>query len=232
MILAAAIVPLFAAPQIHAQTRPAAVADPAPTASSGVLPEFRGRTVEEVRVSGNSAQVSTKVILNMVRTREGDKFDPSSVEEDYQRIYSLKKFANVEARVEPTARGGVIVTYVVTETRQIKLVSAVGNKRISTLDIQAVIDIRRDDAIDRFRISVAKQSIETLYKEKNFPYARVDVDQDALTRNGELIFRITEGPGSEDPQGRLQRREVLLQRQAEGPDQNLKLDLDLPPRHV
>jgi len=132
--------------------------------------------------------------MNMVRTREGDKFDPQSVEEDYQRIYTLKKFANVEARVEPTARGGVIVTYVVSETKQIKLVSFVGNKEISTLDIQQAIDVKRDDAIDRFRISVAKQAIETLYKDKNFPYARVDVDQDTLTRNGELIFRITEGP--------------------------------------
>ncbi len=178
---------LISSPSL-AQTRPAA--DP----NAKVLADFRGRTVEEVRVSGNSAQVSTTVILNMVRTREGDKFDPQAVEEDYQRIYTLKKFANVEARVEPTPRGGVIVTYVVSETRQIKLISFVGNREISTLDIQQAVDIKRDDAIDRFRISVAKQSIESLYKDKNYPYARVDVDQDALVKNGELTFRITEGP--------------------------------------
>ncbi len=165
-----------------------------PASPAPVLPEFQGRTVEEVRVSGNSTQVPTAVILNMVRTREGDKFDTTAVEEDYQRIYSLKKFSNVEARVEPTQRGGVIVTYVVTEVRQIKSVSPAGNKSITTLDIQQAIDVRAGDAIDRFRISVAKQAIESLYRDRNFPYAHVDVDQDQLNKNGDLIFRITEGP--------------------------------------
>ncbi len=187
LLIPAVLLFLLAPYATQAQTRPAG--DP----NAKVLAEFRGRTIEEVRVTGNATQ-STTVIMNMVRTREGDPFDPQAVEEDYQRIYTLKKFANVEARVEPTARGGVIVTYVVSETRQIKLVSFVGNREISTLDLQQAADIKRDEAIDRFRISVAKQSIETLYKEKNYPHARVDVDQDALAKNGELVFRITEGP--------------------------------------
>lgn len=177
--------------ELTAQTAPPH-APAAPTVP--VLPEFTGRTVEQVRIDGNSTQVPTAVILNVVRTREGEKFSAQEVEEDYQRIYGLKKFSNVEARVEPTARGGVIVTFVVTEARQVKSVTAVGNKRITDLDIQQAIDIKRDDAIDRFRISVAKQSIETLYRDKNFPYARVEVDQEALTKFGDLIFRITEGP--------------------------------------
>ncbi|HEY1921917.1 MAG TPA: POTRA domain-containing protein, partial [Tepidisphaeraceae bacterium] len=55
--------------------------------------QYAGRTVESVRVMGNT-RVSTSVILQLVRTREGDKFDPQTVVEDYQRIYDkMKKFA-------------------------------------------------------------------------------------------------------------------------------------------
>src|SRR5206468_7817164 len=53
-----------------------------------------GRTVEDVRILGNT-QVSTAVILNLVRTRPGDKFDPQTTQEDYQRIFGLRKFSNV-----------------------------------------------------------------------------------------------------------------------------------------
>jgi outer membrane protein insertion porin family len=178
-------------------TRPS-TSQPAPgnnDAFANILPEFRGRLVEEVRVEGNSPLVPTSVIMNMVRTREGEKFDAATVQEDYQRIFGLKKFSNVEARVEPTPRGGVIVIYVVTETRQIKSVSPVGNKQVSTLDINKVTtDVQPGETIDRFRIALAKQAIENLYREKNFPFARVDVDQDTLTKTGDLVFRITEGP--------------------------------------
>jgi outer membrane protein insertion porin family len=192
-VVVAALVSL-ARPAVAQVTRPAVATRPADNFGP-VLPEFRGRIVEEVRVEGNSAQVPTSVILNMVRTREGDKFDAAAVEEDYQRIYQLKKFSNVEARVEPTARGGVIVIYVVTETRQLKSVSPVGNRQVSTLDIQKVAtDVQPGETIDRFRIALAKQAIENLYREKNFPYARVEVDQDTLTKTGDLVFRITEGP--------------------------------------
>src|SRR5271167_4604206 len=64
--------------------------------------KYKGRRGEQVQVLGN-AQVSTAVILNLVRTKEGDAFDPATVVEDYQRIYRLNKFSNVEPRLEPTA---------------------------------------------------------------------------------------------------------------------------------
>src|SRR5688572_27960081 len=74
-------------------TAPADDTAPPPPRTPLAYNELRGRTVEDVRVLGNT-QVSTAIILNVVRTRVGDKFDPATVEEDYQRIYTLKKFAN------------------------------------------------------------------------------------------------------------------------------------------
>src|SRR5438128_269322 len=108
--------------QSRPQTRPAPTGQPpsrtiAPTNIAGAS-ALAGKKVEDVRVLGNQ-QVSTPVILNLVRTRIGEPFDPATAQEDYQRIFGMRKFSNVEAKVEPTATGGVIVIFVVAEQKQI-----------------------------------------------------------------------------------------------------------------
>jgi outer membrane protein insertion porin family len=131
--------------------------------------------------------------MNLVRTREGEAFDPKTVEDDYQRIYGLKRFSDVEAKVEPTETG-VVVVFDVHEQRLINSVGFRGNMQVSTLDLRNAVDVKVGEAIDRFRISVAKRAIESTYREKNFPFAHVEVDEQELTRHGELNFDITEGP--------------------------------------
>lgn len=169
-----------------AQTQPAQPINP-------VRSDLKGKTVESVRVLGNET-VSSAVVLNQVRTHEGDAYDPATVAEDYQRIFGLKKFSNVEAQVEPIDRGGVVVVFVVTEQKQIKLISYRGNVGLDTITVQGVVDLHVGEAVDRFRIAIAKQSIQNLYKDRNYPFAHVDVDADALAQRGEVIFNIVEGP--------------------------------------
>lgn len=165
-----------------------------PTAVVGTTAadSLKGRPVETVRVTGN-AQVSTAVILNLIRTREGEPFDPVTVEEDYQRVYGLRKFSNVEAKVEPTDTG-VIVVFNVTEQRQIVSVVFRGNSVVDDSTLAGLVDIRVGEAIDRFRISLARQAIEAYYRSKNYAFAHVDIDADKLATTGELSFRIVEGP--------------------------------------
>lgn len=186
-----------ATPAIAAPPERAPVA--APTATIGGdqdisgAQQFAGRTVEAVRVIGNT-QVSTSVILQLVRTREGDKFDPATVVGDYQRIYDqMKKFADVEARIQPTATG-VIVIFVVKEQKQITEIRYDGNAQIKTKDLEEATEIKKDEAIDPFRINLAQQSIEKLYRDKNFPFAHVQWSPEELQSTGVLVFHITEGP--------------------------------------
>lgn len=163
----------------------------APSLVAGMTPDLVGKPVEAVVVTGNR-QTSTAEILNQVRTREGEPFDPDTVVEDYQRIFSLRKFANVQAIVEPTG-SGVRVVFQIAEQPQILQINVLGNLAISTQSILNTIDVREGESIDRFRISMARQAIESLYRRQNFPNAHVDVDLDAATRTGKLVFKVTEG---------------------------------------
>jgi outer membrane protein insertion porin family len=167
-----------------------------PTTSSSYIPPayaaLRGRTVEDVRVLGNQ-RVPSAVIQNVVRTKRGDKFDPTTVEEDYRSIYALRKFANAEAKVEPTVTG-VIVTFIVTEEKQIREITYRGNQAVTTETLRDTVTIGTGEAIDSFRINTARQSIESLYRDKNFPFVHVEVDREHVEKTGELVFNVVEGP--------------------------------------
>lgn len=186
-ILVAVLATLTVVAVARAQER----APSAPRSVPGAV-QLEGRRVEAIRVSGNE-QVSTAVILNVVRTREGEPLDPLTVEEDYQRIFGLRKFSNVEARVEPTETGAIVI-FQVSEQRTIASVSFRGNLVIPTKDLERLVEVRAGEAIDRFRLALAKQSIEGLYRSRNHPFAEVTVNEDLLTRSGEVVFDIVEGP--------------------------------------
>jgi outer membrane protein insertion porin family len=179
-------------PLQHVQAQVTTAPATAPSGNSPVAPELKGRTVEDVRIIGN-ATVSSAIIRNLIRTRAGDPFDPATVEEDYQRVYGLKKFANVQAKVEPTATG-VVVVFDVSEQRQVKEIRFIGNSHVETETLQGLIEIKPGEAIDPFRISIARQAIVRLYTERNFPQAHVEVDQSKLTKDGNLVFTLVEGP--------------------------------------
>ncbi len=164
----------------------------AETRLSLVAPELKGRTVEEVRVVGNNT-VSTNIIRNLIRTRPSDAFDPATVEEDYQRVYGLNRFANVQAKVEPTATG-VIVIFEVQEQRQIRDIRFKGNAHVTTETLLNLIAMKPGEAIDPFRIATARQAIARLYLQRNYPYAHADVPFQELSRGGVLEFDIVEGP--------------------------------------
>lgn len=178
---------LLPSPAVAQPSQPAVDVRPGPT------PELIGRTVEEVRILGNTS-VSSSLISNQVHTHFGDKFDPAAVQQDYQRIYELKKFSNVEARVEPTRAGGVIVTFEVTEQRLITKITLRGNRAISNNDLLNTIDLKPGQAIDYFRISLAQQMIANQYRDQNYPLAHATFEPEPLAQRGELIFDIVEGP--------------------------------------
>lgn len=174
-------------PSVLAQQINRPVSRPSPT------PDLKGLIVEDVRILGNTT-VSYDLIRRKIRTQVGDHFEPATVQDDYQRVFDLKKFANVEARVEPTRTGGVIVVFVVTEQNLIKSVAFRGNRRIATDALKPTIEVKEGQAIDTFRISLARQAILNQYRDQNFPMAHVEVPSEPLSQHGELIFDIVEGP--------------------------------------
>lgn len=191
LLIAAAVWACAPSAFAQPQTQPATAARPGEV-DLGIASQLRGRRVENIFIRGNT-QVSTDVIRNLIRTRPGDAFDPATVSEDYQRVFGLRKFSNVEAKVEPTALG-VNVVFIVTEQRQVTAIRFRGNVRLEEPTLLSAVDLKVGEAIDSFRISLARSSIESAYKDQNFPLAHVTVDEDLIGREGIVQFNVVEGP--------------------------------------
>jgi outer membrane protein assembly complex protein YaeT len=190
--IAAAALFSFAPTSQGQTTAPTGIERVAGRSEVNIAAGLAGRKVDKVEVRGNK-DVSSNTILNLIRTRAGEPLDPTTVQDDYQRIYELRRFANVEAQVQPTA-DGVIVAFVVTEQRAIKSVHFRGMLALDSVALGNAISIRPNESIDNFRIALARRAIEQLYKSKNYPLASVAIDPDALSKDGDLVFVISEGP--------------------------------------
>lgn len=165
-------------------------APPQPAAASS---ELDGRVVRELSVQGNE-RVSDATILNLIRTREGQPFDHLTVQEDYQRLDGIRRFRSVTADATPIGADGVNVVFVVEELPPIESIQFVGNRAIDTEALRAAVDLNPGEAIDPFRIALAKQAVETLYEARNYPLTRVTVNAEEAGETGEVIFTINEGP--------------------------------------
>ena len=66
--------------------------------------------------------------------------------------------------------------------KQLRDIAFIGNTRIDTDTLRDTIDVYEGEAIDAFRISIARNQIENLYRSRNFPYAHVTIDSDALAQ--------------------------------------------------
>jgi outer membrane protein insertion porin family len=176
--------------------QPRPTVNPTTRSLSAVPPEMIGRTVEQVKLISRPRPLSSAEqaqVLAQIRTHEGDKFEPNTVEGDYQRVYGLRKFSNVEARFEPTATG-VIVVFELTQQNLIKEIRFKGNEHVDTQTLQNAANLKPGEAIDSFRLSLAKEAIQKTYQSKNFPRARVDLNMDELAKTGIVTFDIVEGP--------------------------------------
>jgi len=193
-LLALLLLAVGLAAELRAQapaTTQAAIATSRPA-----VDELAGRNIEDVRILGRNRPLSGATVADIrhqVRSREGSKFDPETVREDYQRVFGLQKFSNVEARVEPTA-AGVIVVFEVSEQDQVRSIAFKGNQAISDEDLRALLDVRVGQAIDNFRLTAAREAMERLYRTKNFPYAHVNVLPEPLAKEGAVVFQVVEGP--------------------------------------
>lgn len=195
LCLGFAFPPSVSIPAADAQAPPtgAGTRDNAPATRPNPTPDLKGRPVVAVKITGN-ATISRRLVENLIRTKKGDPFDPATVQDDYQRVFQLKKFSNVDARVEPTKSGGVIVIFQLTEQKLIHSVIFRGNRHISTDSLKKDIDVKPGQAIDEFSIAMARQTIANKYRDQNFPLSHVDVPSGPLSKTGDLIFDIVEGP--------------------------------------
>jgi outer membrane protein insertion porin family len=147
--------------------------------------------VDNIKVEGNRL-VSTEDIMQVVKTKPGDRFNRDTVMEDLKAINSLGYFDERNLQVLPELNDGrVLLKIRVTENAPITQFAFSGNKVLDSQEITKIFNEQMGKPQNLSALSSAIDKVEQSYHEKGYVLARVtDVRNDP---DGTIGLNINEG---------------------------------------
>lgn len=150
-------------------------------------------TIDNIKIEGNRL-VSTEDILQVVKTKPGDRFNRETVLEDLKAINGLGYFDERNLQVVPELNGegkGVLLKIRVTENAPITQFAFSGNKVLDSQELTKIFDEQMGKPQNLNALSSAIDKVEQTYHEKGYLLARVtDVKNDP---DGTIGLNINEG---------------------------------------
>lgn len=150
--------------------------------------------IVSVDVTGN-LHVPTATIMEVIQARPGQPYDPKVVQEDLARINALGYFADIAPPLVRTRPNGIAITYRVVENPVISKISFVGNQKVPSDTLSALMDLSVGQVFNTntFRQDVLK--INNYYERIGYggqvPTHVKDINLDSQT--GALTLTIQEG---------------------------------------
>ena len=136
----------------------------APAAAQQVPP--RPILIKELGVEGVK-RVQEAVVLGRVKSTVGSTFSPTLLADDIRSIFGLGFFDDVQLRVEDF-EGGVKLTFVVTERPFVRDVDFVGNKKLSTTELQEKIDLKLGSVYNPVDVQRALEKLKDFYEDEGY----------------------------------------------------------------
>ena len=137
-----------------------------------------GQGVEGVPVTGidvkyvGPSTVTRERVLANLRTRVGQPYSETTVEEDIRGLYDTGKFQNVRIFGEPVG-SGVHVQVILATRALVTEIEIDGAKEISAKKVRGEVKFKLPGSSDAEKLEEGRQAIVDLYEAKGFP--NVDV---------------------------------------------------------
>lgn len=154
--------------------------------------EAKDLTIEDVTIEGNRL-VPTENILEVIKTRRGDKFDREQVVRDLKAVNSMGYFDDRSLQVVPevSGSGGVLLKIRVQENAPVTEFAFQGNSVMSAEELQKMFSDQLGKPQNLTQLSQSIDKVEQQYHEKGYTLARViDVKDDP---DGSVHLKIDEG---------------------------------------
>ena len=120
----------------------------------------------EITVSGNK-RIDKGAILRKVKSKTGNRFDATLLDEDIRNIFQMGYFNDVQVKREETD-AGIKINFEITEKEVVGLVQIKGEDKIDKDDIQEVITLSPNSIINPKEVRASVNNIKKLYKDKGF----------------------------------------------------------------
>ncbi len=148
--------------------------------------------VGSIKIEGNK-RVETSTLLYYIKTREGEPLSRKQISKDIEQIYSLGQFKDI--RVE-TRQGlkGLEVVFIVDEIPSLGEILFYGNEEVDDDSFHEILGFKRGEAFQEHMTKEAKEKIKSLYHQKGFFFAEVDVvSKKSDTNLVNIHIRVREG---------------------------------------
>ena len=151
------------------------------------------RPVSDIQLHGLD-RVSEQKVLNNIRSRVGQPYDPETARNDVNRLTRLGDFRSIDVIAELADDGTVSLRYLFQEERLLAEVSVVGNRTIDDVSLLGPTGLRRGSPRDDFLIQRGVRMMEATYHGKGFYLVEVKIDRSQLQDNDVLLYEVIEGP--------------------------------------
>ncbi|MDP6986906.1 MAG: outer membrane protein assembly factor BamA [Phycisphaerales bacterium] len=151
------------------------------------------RPIGAIHIDGLD-RVPEQKVLNNIRSRVGQAYDPDTARGDISRLTRLGDFSSIDIVAELRTDGTVDLTYEFSEQQLLAAVSVVGNRVLSDRALLGPTGLHRGSARDDFLIERGMREMAELYNSKGYYLAEVTIDAFQLEENDILIFEVVEGP--------------------------------------
>jgi outer membrane protein insertion porin family len=148
--------------------------------------------VVRIDVIGNE-KIDRGVVLNAVKTKPGDPYDPAKIAEDLKNIYKTGFFSDVIVDTKDV-EGGKAITFVVVERPPLGSIYVTGNKKIKTEDIRDKIKVRSGSVLNMEKVKESVEEIKKLYASKGYYAAKVTYEIEAEQPNKTSLRFVIEEP--------------------------------------
>ncbi|MDR3438905.1 POTRA domain-containing protein, partial [Telmatospirillum sp.] len=156
------------------------------------------QTIQQIRVVGNR-RIPKETILARLFTHVGDKYDPVSVERDFNSLWNTAYFDDLRIEREETEKGLILDIFV----REKPNVREVNYKGLSTVSVSDVLDrfkkvkvgLTVESQYDPAKIKRAETVIKELLAEHGHQFATIKTEVKTIPpASVQVNFNIKEGP--------------------------------------
>ncbi|MDD5285579.1 MAG: outer membrane protein assembly factor BamA [Desulfuromonadaceae bacterium] len=151
-----------------------------------------GEKLLEVQIQGNR-RIESAAILNVVKFKAGDTLNNDNTDADIRAIYKLGYFQDVQASVEKSEKGTVLIYYVL-EKPIVRDIKFEGNKELATSKLKEAVELREKAIFSSKDLVKSVAKIKKLYGDDGYYLAEVTPQIDKQSANDLTVtFKIAEG---------------------------------------
>jgi outer membrane protein insertion porin family len=162
-------------------------------------PAVGSNIIEGIQFRG-ARRVPQDTLRAMIFSHVGDVYNEDTLRRDFMALWNTNRFDDIKLETEKGERGGVIVTFAVTERPVIRDIKYEGAKSVSTSDIldrfkERKVGLTVESMYDPNVVNHAAVVLKELLAEHGHQFATVNPELRRIPPSSlEVVFNVIEGP--------------------------------------